>query len=113
MEYEDKKMLYEGHLVGGLIQGQGKMAFSNGMYYQGEWADNLFSGEGSLHLVDHRVVKGTWTECSLLEGDIIDLEVQGSESSFTSKSLEDTRTFVKLKLKPYLALLLNKVQVKA
>lgn len=35
MEYEDKKMLYEGHFVAGLMQGQGKMAFSNGMYYQG------------------------------------------------------------------------------
>lgn len=66
------------------MQGMGKMAFSNGMHYDGEWAENLFCGDGSLHLVDKRVIKGTWLECGLVEGEILEPEPVGSDSSFIS-----------------------------
>jgi hypothetical protein len=31
MEFEDKKMLYEGDFLAGMMQGKGKMNFSNGI----------------------------------------------------------------------------------
>lgn len=30
MEFEDKKMIYEGQFLNGMITGKGKMLFSNG-----------------------------------------------------------------------------------
>lgn len=50
MEFEEKKMVYEGDFVNGMMTGKGKMNFSNGMTYEGDWQDDCFCGEGSLTL---------------------------------------------------------------
>lgn len=46
MEFEDKKMMYEGDFLNGMMTGKGKMKFSNGMIYDGDWSDDHFCGEG-------------------------------------------------------------------
>lgn len=72
MEFEDKKMLYEGDFLNGMMTGKGKMNFSNGMLYDGEWSDDYFCGEGSLELTDGRVIKGAWLESNLIEGSNVE-----------------------------------------
>jgi|LauGreDrversion4_2_1035121.scaffolds.fasta_scaffold126662_2 hypothetical protein len=71
MEYEDKRMLYEGMFVAGSLCGKGKLAFSNGMHYEGDWAEDDFCGEGILHLPDGRHIKGTWHEGNLVDGEMV------------------------------------------
>ena len=138
MEFEDKRMVYEGDFIAGTMTGKGKMSFSNGMQYIGEWSDDLFCGEGSLSILDGRVIIGTWLECNLIEGSIqsetvdpqlhgstidnIELNISGSvEASKTSyysaisfqKSLDEVKTFVKIKMKPYISVMQSKALVKA
>jgi hypothetical protein len=74
LEFEEKRMIYEGDFVNGLMSGQrGKMQFSNGMTYEGEWLDDQFCGEGVLYLPPDgkNMIKGTWLECSLIEGTVL------------------------------------------
>lgn len=40
---------YRGELVDGLLQGEGRIDYSNGMYYQGQFKDGLFDGRGEWH----------------------------------------------------------------
>ena len=41
LEFEEKRMIYEGDFLNGLMSGErGKMQFSNGMTYEGEWLDD-------------------------------------------------------------------------
>jgi hypothetical protein len=70
MEFEDKKMVYDGCFVAGMMTGKGKMQFANGMHYDGEWQDDNMCGEGVLSLSDGRVVKGTWMESVLIAGEL-------------------------------------------
>jgi hypothetical protein len=70
MEFEEKKMLFEGEFLGGFITGKGKMNFSNGMTYDGEWLDDQFTGEGILYMGDGRLLKGTWNEGGLVDGSM-------------------------------------------
>ena len=71
MEFEEKKMIYEGNFVNGAMFDKGKMVFSNGMIYEGEWNEDCFCGEGILNLNDGRLIKGIWMESSLIDGDMI------------------------------------------
>ena len=70
MEYEDKKMIYEGDFINGNMTGKGKMVFSNGLRYEGEWSDDQMMGEGVLNFGDGRVVKGAWVESNLIDGEM-------------------------------------------
>jgi hypothetical protein len=40
MEFEDKKMIYEGEFLAGMMHGNGKMSFQNGVSYDGEWVED-------------------------------------------------------------------------
>lgn len=40
---------YRGELVDGLLQGEGRIDYANGMYYRGQFKDGLFDGRGEWH----------------------------------------------------------------
>lgn len=40
MEFEEKKMIYEGNFLNGAMCGKGKMVFANGVIYEGEWNED-------------------------------------------------------------------------
>lgn len=70
MEFEEKRMVYEGDFEAGIMSGRGKMIFSNGLIYDGDWDTDCFCGEGTLFLNDGRLIKGTWNSGSLVEGEL-------------------------------------------
>jgi hypothetical protein len=70
MEFEDKRMVYDGEFKSGMMSGKGKIVYNNGMSYEGEWTEDHFYGEGTLLLQDGRVIKGTWLESNLIAGEL-------------------------------------------
>ena len=93
MEFDDKKLIYEGDFKNGVMEGYGKMFFSNGMVYDGEWQDDQMVGQGILSFPDGKVVRGVWNECDLIEGELIHndaLEEAKDEAKTSIASYKDT-----------------------
>jgi hypothetical protein len=78
MEFEEKRMVYEGDFLAGIMTGKGKMVFSNGLTYDGEWDQDCFCGEGTLYLNDGRLIKGTWNNGGLVDGELFTTEADHS-----------------------------------
>lgn len=56
---------YFGPMENGLMHGQGRMVWSNGMRYDGEFSDGLFNGEGRLELANGSVYQGAFLHGAL------------------------------------------------
>lgn len=51
---------YRGEVVNGLLQGEGRIDYANGMYYQGQFKDGLFEGPGKWHGASGETYTGTF-----------------------------------------------------
>lgn len=58
---------YRGELVNGLLQGEGRLDYANGMYYQGQFKDGLFEGRGKWRGASGETYTGTFHR-GLFEG---------------------------------------------
>ncbi|WP_068830345.1 C13 family peptidase [Pseudomonas sp. BMS12] len=58
---------YRGEVVNGLLQGEGRIDYANGMYYQGQFKDGLFEGSGEWHGASGETYSGTFHQ-GLFEG---------------------------------------------
>jgi len=54
--------LFEGNIVEGLIQGEGKITWVNGATYEGGFVDGLFHGQGVMHYSDDSVYRGEFQQ---------------------------------------------------
>lgn len=60
--YRRNGALYEGNVVNGLLEGQGKVSWDDGTIYVGNFVDGVCSGKGKV----------TWKDGSYYEGEYID-----------------------------------------
>ncbi|MBD1590216.1 C13 family peptidase, partial [Pseudomonas typographi] len=59
---------YRGEVVGGLLQGQGRIDYPNGSGYQGGFKDGQYDGNGQWHGSDGQVYRGQF-RAGLFEGE--------------------------------------------
>ncbi len=82
-EEEKPGDMYEGSMVAGKREGQGKYTWSNGAVYEGTYVDNKKQGKGKLMLPDKSVFDGTSSmgRMHYVHGEAVDMQRQCSNIS--------------------------------
>ena len=78
-EEEKQPDTYEGSMVAGKREGQGKYTWSNGAVYEGSYSENKKHGKGKLTMPDKSVYEGGFTECIPLHARLIHVLVSGPQ----------------------------------
>jgi len=84
--------VYEGEMVGGKQEGEGKQVYPGGDWYEGRWRDGVPDGRGRLRYANGGMFEGMWRDGVPCGPGVLDLTEQGGvrvDGRWSNGKLED------------------------